>query len=140
MQKLTSQQHISITSLSYISTAMEQLDAFAMLHGIPKTLSNQTRLILIELLHNMFKHGFEESMPQRINLQLKLYDQGRFSVKITHRGIAYNPFKYSIQCKHFESERSLGTLALHLAKKYMDKVSYYLALDYNVIFLSKERV
>lgn len=141
MQKLTSEKHATIWNNDGIPTVMLQFEEFALVNGIPRVLIHQIRLILIELLQNILKYGFDADNPSKINLQFKMYDRGRFSMKITHRGVAYNPFESTILgYDQFENDLKIDTLGFHLARKYMDQCSYHFALNHNIIFLSKERV
>lgn len=141
MQQLTSEQYITVYHQEEVPTAVSLLESFGTQNGIPNVLIHQFNLILVELLQSVLKHGFDEEMSSKVNIEFKLYNNGRFSIKISHRGLAFNPFEHTLAgYRRFENDASIDTMSLHLARKYMDQCSYRRALDHNIVFMSKTQV
>ena len=141
MPNLTAEKHLIVGHVDHLPSVGLLEESFAAEHGIPSVLVHQVRLILVELLQNMLEHGFDADMTIKINIRLKLYEHGRFSIKISHRGLAFNPFEcHRLGPERFENDQPINTLGLHLARKYMDQCTYWRALDHNIVFMSKERV
>lgn len=141
MQQLTSEQHIIIHHQKEVPTAALLLESFGTQNGIPSVRVHQFNLTLAELLHSILKHGFDEDMTTKVNIQLKLYNHGRFCIKISYRGVTFNPFEHTLAGHNrFKNDATIDTLSLHLARKYMDQYTYRCALDHNIVFMSKAQV
>ncbi len=138
MQKVISKRTISIQQQEDIKLSAHLFEEFAQIYGIPKITINQVHLILLELLSSICTKRVKNN---KISLTFKLFEEGSLSIKIVHQGLAFNPFEENIlHSKCFFGDFRINTLSFHLTRKYMDLCTYHYALDYNIIYMKKERV
>jgi anti-sigma regulatory factor (Ser/Thr protein kinase) len=141
MQTVLSEKTIGIKYRKDIELSAFLFEEFAQLYGIPNVVVNQVRLILSELLSSIRTHNIQHNNHNAVSLTFKLFKEGSLSIKITHRGQAYNPFEEDVfGGNRFVQDFRINTLGFHLARKYMDVSTYHRSLDYNVIYIKKEQV
>lgn len=141
MQKIISERHVSIHHLEDIELSALLFEEFAQVYGIPTVTVDQVRLILSELLSSIRRNDQYPCEKKPISLTFKIFEKGRLSIKIVHRGVAFNPFENNILSNNrFAHDFKIDTLGLHLARKYMDICTYHRALGYNIIYMKKEQV
>jgi anti-sigma regulatory factor (Ser/Thr protein kinase) len=141
MLEVYSKNIIISNTINEAKIAVILFEAFAKLVEIPIFLMEKVNTMMNELLSNIIKYGFPNKKAGKITIALELFDTGKLSIKMTDKGVPFNPFQITPPNTKIPIEdRETGGLGIHLVRKLMDEFSYKRMTDRNVILMSKNQV
>lgn len=114
-----------------IERAAEVLSDFCADHGLPPKVAFDFNLAIDELATNTLSYGFPDEAfapgaARRLDLSVRLSDDGWMTADLIDNGVAYDPFTQAPPpvLVGTVDERPIGGLGVHFARRLMDEVAY----------------
>jgi anti-sigma regulatory factor (Ser/Thr protein kinase) len=124
-----------ISALDDISLA---LDEFCESASIQMKLKLQINLVLEELVTNIIKFGYDDTLEHFIDIEIKL-DSTFIQVIITDDAGPFNILDHDsdVEINKPADERSIGGVGIHLVRTLMDEITYKRESGKNILLMSK---
>lgn len=140
-EEIISTKKIIIHSSSETFDVITGLEQFAKIHEIPVLIIQKINDTLKELLFSITEYATVKQQETPIELTLSLSATGKLIIELRYRGRPFNPFfPTNPTLKEETNLEDIGSLGLHLVRKYMDTYYYRREHQLNVVYLCKNRV
>ena len=124
----------SLTALAQLHAAVAQ---FCRRQAIHPDTEFKIDLALEEVFTNIVRHGYDDSRPHEIIVQLKM-GRDRVRISVEDDGRQFNPLLApAVDVNAALSERRVGGLGIHLMRRLIDQVRYQRRPDGNQLILIK---
>lgn len=124
--------------LSEIPRLHDLLIEFGRTQSISESALSSLNLALEEIFTNIISHGFQDTQEHNILLRVML-EEGELVAEVEDDGTPFNPLDVpDPDVTRPIEDRSIGGLGIHLTKKMVDRIDYFLRDGKNVLRLRKK--
>ncbi|HNV69122.1 MAG TPA: SpoIIE family protein phosphatase, partial [Candidatus Ozemobacteraceae bacterium] len=132
-------QTVEIRDSADLKQIQDWLDREAPAWGLSQPDTHDLHLILDELIENVLRHGYANTEPAQIRLEVTVAPES-IALCLRDTGRAFNPLlQQSPDTTSAVATRAVGGWGIHLVKQYSDTLSYERQNDQNVVRLSIRR-
>ncbi len=118
----------SLTELPGFNAAVQ---AFLESHATPQAGVFATHLVIEEMVTNIIKYGYDDSLPHEIAVTLTR-DPGRLAIRLEDDGHEFNPLTLPPpDTSPHLSKRKIGGLGIHLVRNTVNAIEYHRLADRN---------
>ena len=123
-----------------LDSLCDNLKKFGKSMGLSKKCQFEVNLAMDELFTNIVSYGFEDFLDHLVNFKISCRND-ELEIRIEDDGIFFDPVTEKppeIDC--LMEACKIGGLGIHLAKQYMDGITYERQKDKNVLRIRKKIV
>jgi len=123
--------------LNEIKKLFAALEDFRKENDLPRTITDDLKLCLEEVVSNIIKYGYKDSGSHKIIIEMEL-KRDSLLLSITDDAAEFNPLEYPLpDLSRPVEERDTGGLGIHIIRRLMDSIEYKRQDNKNILFLSK---
>ena len=124
-------------SLSELNTLDQKLAEFAESLALPPRTLFEIRLALEELVTNIISYGYTDDADHWIKIVIS-HEDGILIVRVADDGIPFDPLTIEEpDCQCPIEQRKIGSLGIHLVKRFTDDMLYERRGKQNILTLRK---
>ena len=125
-------------SLSELSTLGSSIEQFGEALGLSSKMLFEISLSIEELFSNIVSYGYTDDAVHWIKLIISHEDE-MLVIRLEDDGIPFDPLKAEEpDCECPIEERKIGSLGIHLTKKFMDDMVYERKGNKNILTVKKK--
>ncbi len=126
-------------SLSELDRLNEALERFGSANGFLPRCVMEINLAIDEIFTNIVSYGFDDEKEHRIVICVSCTEK-RITIRVTDDGCPFDPIKtVEPDTRCALSERKVGGLGIHIAKRIMDSLLYKREGERNILVMEKAR-
>lgn len=111
-------------NLSGLQKASGEVELFLDNVGISGEVVFTVHLALEEMLSNVIKYAFKDTVSHDISLEMAV-EENKLNITIEDEGVEFNPLSITVERTDLPiDEREIGGLGIHLVKNMVEDISY----------------